>query len=364
MNVDIDPVQQRLGQVVSARLSTAGLDEAVLRAPDAVPRGPADRNWTALRDIDAPTFDAPLEAGGVELGLSASTLIAERLGRAGVASPYLAVALAIDAAAAGEAEMLASLVAGNIAVAAAGFESVTFESAPSAAVADRLGWYVEGSLPVEPSAADAVLLPVWLDGRDDLGLILLGYDTLKWTALPAAPGGTGTAKLSGALCEPSALLCRLAPETGCAEGPLGRARVRQAAYLVGLAHGALAATVEHAERRRQFDRPLRDFSSVRFRLGQAHAEIEAARLLTARAAWLADSGRPFAVASTEVLALAAEVARDTGRLAMQVGGARSLTALLPLHRFYLRIRLEVTRFGRPDQLWTTAGRRRMTDEET
>ena len=66
--------------------------------------------------------------------------------------------------------------------------------------------------------------PIRLDDTDDVGLILLGSDALEWTVLPTAPGSTGLAALSGALCEPAALLCRLATETGCAAAPRHIAR--------------------------------------------------------------------------------------------------------------------------------------------
>ncbi|HLL65850.1 MAG TPA: acyl-CoA dehydrogenase family protein [Micromonosporaceae bacterium] len=362
MTLQSDLVHSRLSAAVAARLATiAAGDRAATPAPEAIGPGPDCSAWTALRELGAAGFDAPAAAGGLELGLTVSASVAGELGRAGLYAPYLAVSLAIDAAAAGEAEVLPALAAGDIAVLAAGFESMEFESALHASQVDGLGWSLEGSIPAEPCRADAVLLPVRLDGTDDLGLVLIGVDVLKWTVLPNAPGATGVAAVPGVLCEPAALLCRLAPETGCAEGPLGRARVRQAAYLAGLAHGALAATVTHAGTRRQFGQRLRDFQAVQFRLAEAHVSVEAVELLVKRAAWLADAERRFALEATEALALAAEVALSVTRLAMQVGGARAMTSQLPAHRYYLRTRLEAVRLGRPDQLWRAAGSRRMTD---
>jgi alkylation response protein AidB-like acyl-CoA dehydrogenase len=218
-------------------------------------------------------------------------------------------------------------------------------------------------VPAEPTSADAVLLPIRLDDTDDLGLVLLGSDALQWTVLPSAPGATGLAALSGALCEPEALLCRLSAETECAEGPLGRARARQAAYLAGLAHGALAATVTAAGERVGVGRRLRDLQVARFRLAAAQTAVEAVRLLVARAAWLADTGQHFALAATESLALASEVALSVTRLAMQVGDAGARGARSPVHPFYVRTRQEAVRFGRPEQLWRAAGGRRMTSEK-
>jgi alkylation response protein AidB-like acyl-CoA dehydrogenase len=362
MNLEPNLVQRRLSAAVAARLATVRLGDAMHRpSPERCDPGTDSSAWRALDEMGVAGFDAPVAAGGLDLGLAASVTVAEELGRAGLAAPYLAVALAIDAAAAGEAEFLPALASGGITVLAAGFESIGFESALHASPVNGVGWSIAGSVPAEPTSADAVLLPIRLDDTDDLGLILLGSDALEWTVLPTAPGATGLAALSGALCEPGALLCRLATETGCAEGPLGRARVRQAAYLAGLAHGALAATVVHAGTRVPFGRRPRDYQVVRFRLAEARTAVEAVGLLVARAAWLADNERHFALEAAEALAMAAEVALSVTRLAMQVGGAPAMTAQLPAHRFYLRTRLEAVRFGRPDQLWRAAGGRRMAD---
>jgi alkylation response protein AidB-like acyl-CoA dehydrogenase len=357
MNLEPDPVQSRLRAAVAGRLA----DLPTARRPSRPGAGVDEPAWQALRELGLAGLEAPVAAGGLDLGLSAGAAVAEELGRAGLATPYLAVALAIDAAAAGEAEVLPALAAGDMVVFAGGFESTGLESVPSAEAVDGVGWSVDGSVPAEPVAADAVLLPVRLTGSRDPGLVLLDSDAVKWTVRPEAPGATGVATFCGVLCEPAALLCRLAVETDCAEGPLGRARIRQAAYLVGLADGALGGTVRHAGRREQFGRRLREFQAVQFRLAGAHVEVEAARLAVARAAWLADQGQSFAVAATEALALAAETALRTTRTAMQVGGVRAMTAELPAHRYHLRVRLEAVRLGRPEQLWRTAGSRRLSD---
>ncbi|WP_067503775.1 hypothetical protein [Actinoplanes sp. TFC3] len=286
----------------------------------------------AYRNAPVPVPSAaPLkEAAEAADGLTGSVAVAERHGQRGTGRTYVAEALAVDAAAAGEAEMLPSLEAGTLAVVAAGFESVRFRSTPYAMATQEI---LDGCVAVDAAEVDAVVLPVRLDGSGDVGLILIGYDALEWIDKPASPGTTGLARFSAALCDPSPLLCRLAPETACAEGPLGRARIRQAAYLGGLVHRVLAAGPGSG-----------DAGVVR-----AGAALAAVRAAFTRAAQLADNRQPYAGVATEVLALAA----DTALAAVRLARTEDLR---------LRIRLEALRFGRPEQLWLAAGRRRMTEE--
>jgi alkylation response protein AidB-like acyl-CoA dehydrogenase len=68
-------------------------------------------------------------------------------------------------------------------------------------------------------------------------------------------------------------------------------RLRICAQAVGLARGALEASVEHVKGRRQFGRPLAEFQVTQFKLAEMATRIRAARNLYYEAAWLADQGR-------------------------------------------------------------------------
>ncbi len=163
MNLEPDPVRRRLSAAVAARLATVHLGDAVHSSAARSESGAGTSAWAAMDEMGVALFDAPVTAGGLDLGLAASITVAEELGRAGLAAPYLAVAFAIDAAAAGEAELLPALASGGITVLAAGFESIGFESALRAAPVGGLGWTLAGSVPAEPTSADAVLLQIRLD---------------------------------------------------------------------------------------------------------------------------------------------------------------------------------------------------------
>jgi alkylation response protein AidB-like acyl-CoA dehydrogenase len=115
-------------------------------------------------------------------------------------------------------------------------------------------------------------------------------------------------------------------------GPLGRAfgavamagldggRIGIAAQATGIARGAIARAAAYALERRQFGRPIADFQLVRNALARTHAEIEAARLLTLRAAWLKERGRPFTREASQAKLFASEMAQRATRVAVQTMG--------------------------------------------
>ncbi|WP_433493615.1 acyl-CoA dehydrogenase family protein [Micromonospora sp. CA-248089] len=333
-----DPMRDRLRQVMRGRLA---------RVPVHASGADPQAAWDAVRRGGACTLDVPVAAGGMELGLGAAVVVAEELGRAAAVTPYPAVAAAIDAALAGGAseDMLAELVAGAVPADMGGFDPVSVTAAPDGDGA----WKASGAIPVDGTDV-AVLLPVAVEDGTALALLPAG------STVPSAeiPGVTDAA---GVRIPGERLLCRDVALDDCPEGVVGRARIRQAALLLGLAQGALGEAVRHTGAREQFGRRLRDFQSVEFALAGAYAEVAALRLLVEQAAELADADRPFGVAGTRALALAAETTLEVTRLAMHVCGARGLTPQLRVAPYYLRGRSEAVRLGRPVALWHELGAR-------
>ncbi|HUG56500.1 MAG TPA: acyl-CoA dehydrogenase family protein [Candidatus Limnocylindrales bacterium] len=114
-------------------------------------------------------------------------------------------------------------------------------------------------------------------------------------------------------------------EVGKGFGPIAMAgldagRIGIAAQSVGIARGALARAERYAAERRQFGRPIADFQAVRFAFARARTEVEAARLLALRAAWLKDRGRPFTREAAEAKLYASEAANRATYAAVQVFG--------------------------------------------
>ncbi len=348
MNLESDPVRESLRSAVRARLRSA-TDESA---------------WSALCAVGAPSFDAPTEAGGLGLGLAASTAIAEELGRSALPPHYLAVALAIDVAV-GEPPLADKLVGGAYTVTLAGFDRPAARLCEVAAGGGRAGaggagaaavWPSErGTVAVDAEPADLVLFPVARKDGRTAGLALL-----EWSTLDVKPG----ADPSGASLAAVAAVRADTPLLPRTPSAVARARIRQAAYLFGLGRGALAIGTLHASRRKQFDRPLRDFQSIAFRLAAAYVELEALRLAVARAAWLSDTGQPCDTDAAAALAQAAETATATISVVMQVCGVRAMTRELRAFRYYLRIRREATRLGRPGDLWREVGAEKLLGQSS
>jgi len=82
------------------------------------------------------------------------------------------------------------------------------------------------------------------------------------------------------------------------------------ALAVGIAQGALDASVPYAQTREQFGRPIGTFQGVAFMVADMATEIEAARGLVWRAAWLKDQGRDFSLVAAQAKLFAANAAWD------------------------------------------------------
>jgi acyl-CoA dehydrogenase len=113
---------------------------------------------------------------------------------------------------------------------------------------------------------------------------------------------------------------------------LDRGRVNTAAQAVGVAQGAFEAAHEFAGDREQFDRPIRTFQGVGFKLADMRMEIEAARLLTYQAAADGDRGALESMAAAMAKTKASDVAMDVATEAVQVHGARGYSTDYPVER--------------------------------
>lgn len=110
-------------------------------------------------------------------------------------------------------------------------------------------------------------------------------------------------------------------------------RIGIAAQAVGLARGALERASAYATQRRQFGRPIGDFQMVRSALARGRADVEAARLLTLRAAWLRDTGRPFTREASQAKLFASEMAQRVTRTAVQTFGGYGYMRESAVERF-------------------------------
>jgi alkylation response protein AidB-like acyl-CoA dehydrogenase len=110
-------------------------------------------------------------------------------------------------------------------------------------------------------------------------------------------------------------------------------RISIGALAVGLAQAALDASIPYAQTREQFGRPIGSFQGVAFMIADMATEIEAARALVWRAAWLKDQGRDYALAAAQAKLFASEVSSRVTNAAIQVHGGYGYVTDYPVERF-------------------------------
>ena len=111
-------------------------------------------------------------------------------------------------------------------------------------------------------------------------------------------------------------------------------RIGIAAQSVGIARAALDAAVAYAGEREAFERPIREFQGVAFPLADMATRVEAARLLTHRAAWLKDRGSRVTMEASMAKLYASEAAAFVTDAALQLHGAYGYSRHYPVERYY------------------------------
>ncbi|RYU87863.1 acyl-CoA dehydrogenase [Mucilaginibacter terrigena] len=97
-------------------------------------------------------------------------------------------------------------------------------------------------------------------------------------------------------------------------------RIGIASQALGIASGAYELSVQYAKERKAFGKTIADLQAIQFKLADMATEIEAARLLCYRAAWLKDNGLPYAQAASMAKLFASETAMRTTVEAVQIHG--------------------------------------------
>ena len=116
-------------------------------------------------------------------------------------------------------------------------------------------------------------------------------------------------------------------------------RVGIAALSVGIAQGALDASVKYAKERQQFGKPLAEFQAIQWKLADMATEIHAARLLTYRAAWMKSKGMNINLAAAEAKYFASEAAVRATNEAVQIHGGYGFIKEFPVEKLYRDVKL-------------------------
>ncbi len=111
-------------------------------------------------------------------------------------------------------------------------------------------------------------------------------------------------------------------------------RVSIAGFSLGIAAGALESSLKYSKERVQFGQPIANFQAIQWMLADGFTELEAARLLTYRAAFLEDQGKKIPKESAMAKLFASELAVKASSTAVQIFGAYGFIKDYPVEKFY------------------------------
>ncbi len=116
-------------------------------------------------------------------------------------------------------------------------------------------------------------------------------------------------------------------------------RVGIGAMALGLGRAALEASIKYAQERQAFGKPIADFQAIQWMIADASMELEAARLLVMKAAYLKDKKQPFSQEAAMAKLYASEAADRACWKAIQIHGGAGYLCDFPVERFYRDNRL-------------------------
>ena len=116
-------------------------------------------------------------------------------------------------------------------------------------------------------------------------------------------------------------------------------RISIAALSIGLAQGCLDASLKYVNERKQFGKFLKDFQAIQFKLAEMAVNIEAARLLTQKAAYMKDKNQPNTKEAAMAKLFASEIAEKASSEAVQIFGGYGFTKDYPVEKYYRDVKL-------------------------
>jgi alkylation response protein AidB-like acyl-CoA dehydrogenase len=116
-------------------------------------------------------------------------------------------------------------------------------------------------------------------------------------------------------------------------------RISIAALAIGIAQGAFDASIRHARHRRQFGRPIAEFQAIQHKLVDMAVSLDAARLLTYRAARMADRGQRMTKEASMAKLFASEMAVRAAGEAVQIHGGYGFIKDYPVEKLYRDVKL-------------------------
>jgi len=359
-----DPDENLFDELARMQPDEPALGEP-LQLPDAAKTWVDSPAWRRLAASGLLRLAAAPDLGGAVAPSPELAAHCEAAGIRDYREPLLPALLMVELAnqlahPADRAEMVAALASGHLSA------CLVVDPALRFSPGSDVGW-LSATVTDEHVALDGTVRFVHSAGRADQLLVLTGSALLQ---IPRPNRGVSIRRLDDLgrgdmyeveFCGADLAGVRTLPLRGSLGQPLARARLRLASYLVGLATGAVEATIAHTRDRRQFGRSLLQFQGVSFPLADLVSQVHGARLFCRYLASIADGDAPLTQRAAQALAMAARLAKTAGTEAMQLHGAIGLTEANPAQRFYRRAVVHGLLLGTPDALDALAGQRLATD---
>jgi alkylation response protein AidB-like acyl-CoA dehydrogenase len=212
------------------------------------------------------------------------------------------------------------------------------------ATPDGEGWTISGTKQFISTARYAGTLLVFArtdpdtPGAKGVSAFILDADHIRVTGeeekLGLNSSVTNSIAIEGARVERDRLLHEEGKGFKVAMATLDGGRIGIGAQALGIAQAAYDTARTYALERKQFGKRIAEFQAIQWKLADMATEIDAARLLTYRAAWLKQQGRPHTEEGAKAKLFASEMARRQTGEAIQILGGYGYTKEFPVERYY------------------------------
>lgn len=327
-------------------------------------------NWEAVHKmgpLGLLGLNAPEEYGGAGVDAVSAAIAIEEIGR-GCGSTGLAIAahnglacgpLALFgtheqkekwlrplATGAGRADTQGRPLLGSLALTEPGAGSDLAGGVKTRAVAEGDSWIIDGAKMWTTNASIAdVIITLCRTSPDRLSLVIVPTDTpgLHIGAAEKKMGLKGSPTHAVTYDEVRVPKENLLGAEGKGLGQtlkvLDGGRISIGALSVGLAQAAYEAAIKYAKERHTFGLPIAQHQAIQWMIADAATELDAARLMVYRAAWLKENGRPYTKEAAMAKLFATETAERVCFNAIQIHGGYGYSAEYPVERIYRDQRL-------------------------
>ncbi len=335
----------------------APVDQLRQLRDSADPNGYSPPLWTAFAEQGYSAILVPQDHGGLGLGVSEASLIAEQIGHTLAPTPFFSTAvlaawlLRRAGGPAQQAAWLARIAEADTIMALAVDERARHRPAAIRTTAVREGdeWKIDGSklLVVDGHVAQAFIVSARVD--DGLALLLVpagtpGLQVERTVMLDAHNAARLT--FEGVRVPAGAIIGSAANGAALLEQVLDVGRAVAAAELLGLADEVFDRTVQYLKERKQFDRAIGEFQALQHRAAQLFCDLELTRAIVRQAVAAIDEGAkntPLLVAQAK--ARACLTANRTVQEGVQMHGGIGMTDELDIGLFMKRARVLQELFG-------------------